>query len=322
MSRKRRVAPIADDLDIGFGLGASHLSSFSDEENSGSDQSFDISSALTQRRVSSQKGKAPLVPHDDGTDDDSEFEEMIRSSISRRNVKDGTGLLKDTKGKKKLSKGEVGGGSFQNMGNTLCRFHRRQHNITSHRFLGLYPWILRSLMLQGFRTPTPIQRLSIPVLLSNPPRDLVGMARTGSGKSLAFLIPLVQRLGGRHSSTFGARALILLPTRELALQILRVGKELARGWRDDGGEHAGDKETGDQFESRNRSQGLRWGLVVGGESMDEQFEMISSNPDVYACLPRARHRSDRSYDFFLMFFYFQYYCHPWTTPAPRGRNEP
>ena len=140
-------------------------------------------------------------------------------------------------------------------------------------------------MLQGFRTPTPIQRLSIPVLLSSPPRDLVGMARTGSGKSLAFLIPLVERLGGRHSSTFGARALILLPTRELALQILRVGKELVRGWRDDGGEHAGDK-VGDQSESRNRSQGqgLRWGLVVGGESMEEQFEMISGNPDMYACL--------------------------------------
>lgn len=138
-------------------------------------------------------------------------------------------------------------------------------------------------MLQGFRTPTPIQRLSIPVLLSSPPRDLVGMARTGSGKSLAFLVPLVQRLGGRHSSAFGARALILLPTRELALQILRVGKELVRGWRDDGSEHAGDK-AGEPSESRNRGQGLRWGLVVGGESMDEQFEMISSNPDVYACL--------------------------------------
>lgn len=136
-------------------------------------------------------------------------------------------------------------------------------------------------MLQGFRIPTPIQRLSIPVLLSNPPRDLVGMARTGSGKSLAFLIPLVQRLGGRHSTTFGARALILLPTRELALQILKVGKELARGWRDGEGGHAGDK-AGDHSEGRNRGQGLRWGLVVGGESMDEQFEMISSNPDVYA----------------------------------------
>ncbi|KAI0256032.1 DEAD-domain-containing protein [Lactifluus subvellereus] len=189
---------------------------------------------------------------------------MIRNSISRRNVKDGTELLKNTKGKKKLTKGEVGGGSFQSM--------------------GLFPWILRSLTLQGFRTPTPIQRLSIPILLSNPPRDLVGMARTGSGKSLAFLIPLIQRLGGRHSSTFGARALILLPTRELALQILKVGKELARGWRDGEGGHAGDKGE-DDLESGKRGQGLRWGLVVGGESMDEQFEMISSNPDIIIATP-------------------------------------
>ena len=113
MSIKRRSVPIADDVDIGM----SGSSSTSDEETSGSDVSFDISSALTQRNPSLQKGKAPLIAHDDGTDDDTELEEMIRNSISRRNVKDGTELLKNTKGKKKLSKGELGGGSFQSMGN-------------------------------------------------------------------------------------------------------------------------------------------------------------------------------------------------------------
>jgi hypothetical protein len=96
MSRKRRVAPIADDLDIGVSCS---------------------SSALTRRKPpSSQKGKAPFITHNDGTDDDTELEEMIRNSISKRNVKDGTELLKNTKGKKKLSKGEIGGGSFQSMG--------------------------------------------------------------------------------------------------------------------------------------------------------------------------------------------------------------
>ncbi|KAI0066162.1 DEAD-domain-containing protein [Artomyces pyxidatus] len=184
--------------------------------------------------------------------------------MAKRNAKEGTELLKSTKGKNKLVKGEVGGGSFQSM--------------------GLLPWILRSLNLQGFRTPTPIQRLSIPVLLSSPPRDLVGMARTGSGKSLAFLVPLIQRLGGRHASTFGARALILLPARELALQILKVGKEIARGWREGDGGHAGDRD-GDEGDSAKRGQGLRWGLVVGGEGLDEQFEMISSNPDVIIATP-------------------------------------
>ena len=279
MSRKRRAAPVADVLDTGLSRSSS---STSDEETSGSDHSFDISSALIQRNPSLQKGKAPFIPPDGGTDDDTELEEMIRNSISRRNVKDGTELLKNTKGKKKLSKGELGGGSFQNMGNSSWSICAARAHPVIIIFPGLFPWILRSLTLRGFRTPTPIQRLSIPVLLSNPPRDLVGMARTGSGKSLAFLIPLVQRLGGRHSSTFGARALILLPTRELALQILKVGKELARGWRDGEGDHAGDKGGDDHPESQNRGQGLRWGLVVGGEGMDEQFEMISCNPDMYA----------------------------------------
>ena len=106
------------------------------------------------------------------------------------------------------------------------------------------------------------------------------MARTGSGKSLAYLVPLVQRLGGRHSTTFGARALILLPARELALQIMKVGKELARGYHAGEGDHAGDgKYNGDSA----KGQSLRWGLVVGGEGLDEQFEMISNNPDVYVC---------------------------------------
>jgi len=103
------------------------------------------------------------------------------------------------------------------------------------------------------------------------------MARTGSGKSLAFLVPLVHRLGGRHSTAFGARALILLPTRELALQILKVGKELSRGFQSGRGEHAGDKDD----DTSKQGENLRWGLVVGGEGLDEQFEMISNNPDVY-----------------------------------------
>jgi ATP-dependent RNA helicase DDX54/DBP10 len=101
------------------------------------------------------------------------------------------------------------------------------------------------------------------------------MARTGSGKSLAYMVPLVQRLSGRHSSSFGARALILLPTRELALQIMKVGKELARGWQSQG-DHAGDKDEGSSLKGQN----LRWGLVVGGEGLDEQFEMVTSNPDM------------------------------------------
>ncbi|KAJ7647300.1 P-loop containing nucleoside triphosphate hydrolase protein [Roridomyces roridus] len=194
-------------------------------------------------------------------DSDEELGALIRSSIAKRDIKSGTEVVKKAKGKTKLAKGEVGGGSFQSM--------------------GLHPSLLRSLTLQGYRIPTPIQRLSIPALLENPPRDLVGMARTGSGKSLAYMIPLVQRLSGRHSTTFGPRALIMLPTRELALQILKVGKELARGWHGSGG-HAGD---GEEVQDSKGGQSLRWSLIVGGEGLDDQFEMITSNPDVIIATP-------------------------------------
>ncbi|KXN92443.1 ATP-dependent RNA helicase DBP10, partial [Leucoagaricus sp. SymC.cos] len=236
----------------------------SDTEESLSDSSqahefaedgIDISSALTgkKRKLSEQQ-------EDLEEDDPEDFSRFVQESIAKRDVKGGTRVVKTIKGKQKVTKGEVGGGSFQSM--------------------GLHPSLLRSLTLQGYRVPTPIQRLTIPALLANPPRDLVGMARTGSGKSLAYMIPLVQRLGGRHSTTFGARALILLPTRELALQILKVGKELSRGFNSGHGDHAGDKE-GENLKGQN----LRWGLVVGGEGMDEQFEMITNNPDVIIATP-------------------------------------
>ncbi|KAI0819998.1 ATP-dependent RNA helicase DBP10 [Trametes gibbosa] len=222
-----------------------------------SEDDMDISSALTGKRPRVTPRITSLAE-----EDDDDLQEFIRESIAKRDVKEGTELLKKTKGKSKIAKGEVGGGSFQSM--------------------GLFPWLLRSLTLQGFRIPTPIQRLAIPALLTSPPRDLVGMARTGSGKSLAYMVPLVQRLGGRHSATFGARALILLPARELALQVLKVGKELARGWHSGDGDHAGEHNDTDDGK---KGQTLRWGLVVGGESLDEQFEMISSNPDVIIATP-------------------------------------
>ncbi|KAL1725871.1 P-loop containing nucleoside triphosphate hydrolase protein [Schizophyllum commune] len=242
--KRKRALPAAEDSDSDSGY--SVVAAQDDE-----DDSMDISSALV--------GKKPRLEEDEGNDDD--LQEFIQTSIAKRNIKGGTEVVKKVKGKSKITKGEVGGGSFQSM--------------------GLHPSLLRSLTLQGFRIPTPIQRLSIPALLANPPRDLVGMARTGSGKTLGYMIPLVQRLGGRHSTTFGARALILIPTRELALQILRVGKELARGWNSSQGDHAGDSKT----EETSKGQSLRWGLVVGGEGMDEQFEMMTNNPDVIIATP-------------------------------------
>ncbi|KAF9227328.1 DEAD-domain-containing protein [Gyrodon lividus] len=231
-------------------------SSFSVVPADDDDIDVDISSALTGKRTRKELVTGP------NTEDDDDLEEFIHDSIAKRNVKGGTEMLKKIKSKGK-GKGDVGGGSFQSM--------------------GLNPSLLRALTLQGYRTPTPIQRATIPSLLVTPPRDLVGMARTGSGKTLAYMIPLIQRLGGRHAHAFGARAIVLVPARELALQVVRVGKSLVKGWRSDGAQHAGDGDDDDTKVGKGES--LRWGLIVGGEGMDEQFEMISGNPDVIIATP-------------------------------------
>lgn len=80
-------------------------------------------------------------------------------------------------------------------------------------------------MLVPPQLPTPIQRKSIPVILQG--LDVVGMARTGSGKTAAFVVPMIERLK-THSQRAGCRAIILAPTRELALQTYKVCKELSR----------------------------------------------------------------------------------------------
>lgn len=106
--------------------------------------------------------------------------------------------------------------------------------------------------------PTPIQRKTIPLVLDK--KDVVGMARTGSGKTAAFVIPMIERLRA-HSARFGSRALIMSPSRELAIQTLKVVKEFSRG------------------------TDLKSVLLVGGDSLEEQFGYMSANPDIVIATP-------------------------------------
>jgi superfamily II DNA/RNA helicase len=97
--------------------------------------------------------------------------------------------------------------------------------------LGLAPALAAAAADQGFLAPTPIQSAAIPAILRG--ADVQGEARTGSGKTAAFVLPLLQRLGdGQARDRAGrrpARALILAPTRELAAQIGEAARSLARG---------------------------------------------------------------------------------------------
>merc|ERR1719474_1554310 len=113
-------------------------------------------------------------------------------------------------------------------------------------------------MKKGYKVPTPIQRKTIPLILDG--KDMVAMARTGSGKTACFLLPLFEKLKCRSAKS-GARALVFSPTRELALQTLRFAKELGK------------------------FTGLRYESILGGDSMEKQFAAIHENPDVIFATP-------------------------------------
>ncbi|KAL5108762.1 ATP-dependent RNA helicase DDX54 [Taenia crassiceps] len=123
--------------------------------------------------------------------------------------------------------------------------------------MGLSQAVFNGITRKGYKAPTPIQRKAIPVILSG--RDVVAMARTGSGKTAAFLIPLLERLR-RHQDT-GARALLLSPTRELAMQTLSFTKEIGK------------------------FTNLVAAVIVGGDKIDDQFMAIHQNPDIIIATP-------------------------------------
>ncbi|HEX7241405.1 MAG TPA: DEAD/DEAH box helicase, partial [Longimicrobiaceae bacterium] len=89
---------------------------------------------------------------------------------------------------------------------------------------GLHPDVLKGIQALGFEKPTPIQEQALPAGLAG--KDLLAAAMTGSGKTAAFLLPIVQRLMGKPRGT--TRALVLTPTRELAAQVHQHLQELAR----------------------------------------------------------------------------------------------
>ncbi|PSS16705.1 hypothetical protein M430DRAFT_122286 [Amorphotheca resinae ATCC 22711] len=124
--------------------------------------------------------------------------------------------------------------------------------------MGLNSHLLKAISRKGFSVPTPIQRKTIPLVLDN--QDVVGMARTGSGKTAAFVIPMIEKLKA-HSARVGARALIMSPSRELALQTLKVVKEFGRG------------------------TDLKCVLLVGGDSLEDQFGFMAANPDIVIATP-------------------------------------
>src|SRR6266576_385938 len=94
------------------------------------------------------------------------------------------------------------------------------------RALGLDANILKAVQEAGYTEPTPIQAAAIPPMLAG--HDLIGIAQTGTGKTAAFVLPILTRLAAQASERTGIRVLVIAPTRELVVQIHENVRAYAR----------------------------------------------------------------------------------------------
>ncbi len=125
---------------------------------------------------------------------------------------------------------------------------------TGFHGLGIAPALLEIIDKLGIKEPTPIQRQAIPVAMEG--NDVVGIAQTGTGKTLAFGLPMLQRL-----AQFKGRGLVLLPTRELAVQVEESIKKVGA------------------------SIGLRTAVLIGGVPMGSQYHALRNAPHVIIATP-------------------------------------
>src|SRR6185295_4180486 len=119
--------------------------------------------------------------------------------------------------------------------------------------------ILKALTAKGYTEPTPIQQKAIPVVLQG--NDIFGTAQTGTGKTAAFAIPVLQKLSEAEVNTPGIKALVLAPTRELAQQI------------------------SDSFTTYGKHLTIKTAIVYGGVPQFKQREQIRRNPEVLIATP-------------------------------------
>jgi ATP-dependent RNA helicase DeaD len=139
--------------------------------------------------------------------------------------------------------------------------HRPDHAAIDFRSLGLVEELLSVLAGLGYEEPTPVQREAIPLLLQG--RDVLAQAATGTGKTAAFALPLLQRLvtAGVAPGAGGTRALVLVPTRELAMQVAEAIHKYGKG------------------------MGAGVVPVYGGASMDQQIRALKRGAAVVVATP-------------------------------------
>lgn len=134
----------------------------------------------------------------------------------------------------------------------------RELEVLTFEKMCLSETLMKNIQELRYRKPTHIQTKLIPLFLEG--KDVVCCSKTGSGKTAAYMIPLINKLKN-HSEIIGSRALILVPSRELALQTSKNLRELIRG------------------------TDLRYSLIIGGHDYEGQFDALASNPDIIIATP-------------------------------------
>ncbi|MBO9709477.1 MAG: DEAD/DEAH box helicase [Caulobacter sp.] len=131
--------------------------------------------------------------------------------------------------------------------------------MTEFSDLGLSPTTLQAVADTGYTTATPIQAQAIPVALAG--QDVLGIAQTGTGKTAAFTLPLVDKLASGRAKARMPRALVIAPTRELADQVAASFEKYAKGTK------------------------LSWALLIGGVSFGDQEKKLDRGVDVLIATP-------------------------------------
>jgi ATP-dependent RNA helicase DDX27 len=219
----------------GFGMGAE---SDEDEDSESDNESEGEDAAEQDDEGSDSEAEAAPVPHPmDLEAADSEDESEDESPAEAKKAAAFFAPEENESSKKK--KGAKSGNSFQAM------------NISRP--------ILRNLTNIGFTEPTPIQAKTIPIAIEG--KDVVGGAETGSGKTAAFLLPILERLLHRSKKIPTTRVAIFMPTRELAVQCFNVAQKLGE------------------------NTGITFALLAGGFSSREQEAVLKTKPDVVIATP-------------------------------------
>ncbi|XP_057959331.1 DEAD-box ATP-dependent RNA helicase 13 [Malania oleifera] len=251
------------------------------EEIDESDYGFEIPKpeAEDEKGKSMRLGKLKKLKHSDAHECSIDG---VEDGSEEKVGKEKEEAVKKEKRRKKKKKSKKVENNAESMAVEICKDNVEEESVDGANFhawheLRLHPLLMRSIYRLGFKEPTPIQKACIPAA-AHQGKDVVGAAETGSGKTLAFGVPILQRLleerekaekklaenedaMEKYAPGGVLRALIITPTRELALQVSDHLKEVAKG------------------------TNFRVVTIVGGMSTEKQERLLKQRPEIIVGTP-------------------------------------